>query len=118
MVAAPGVPGVAEDVADGGFEPSVVGVLPFGVAVPLEDVADGVGAPLFAVDFGVVAPHHVFTPPCFEQAPRSVFAVVKVLSEHWPVEFFGALAGFCAKVGAAKASAAAITAAENNRRAV
>jgi hypothetical protein len=39
-----------------------------------------------------------FTPPCFEHAPFSVFAVENVPPVHCAVAVFGASAGFCASV--------------------
>jgi hypothetical protein len=63
-------------------------------------------------------PHHIFTPPCFEQAPCCVFAVENVASAHCAVAFFGAFAGFCANADAANAIAVAKVIVEKNRRVV
>ena len=41
----------------------------------------------------VAAPNHVFTPPCREHAPCSVFAVENVSSLHCAVALLGAFAG-------------------------
>jgi hypothetical protein len=86
-------------------------VVPFGAAFVLEGVFVGggvwvvaagawVGAEgVFVVGAGVSSANHVATPPCFEQAPCFVLAVLYVPSLHCAVAFLGRV---CASGAATK----------------